>query len=155
MPRLGKRLAKAAEPAGLDNKGPVRRRTKTKNSAGASAQVDNSSPQKASASKDGGQNLSSYWLMMSDTGDRKAQPEQTAGWDGLRNSQAQNFLEALKREEGAFYQSNCEEPGIAGLAKLVQEACPDHPQFENNNPYCDPSSKEGNPTWPKRSLILF
>lgn len=87
--------------------------------------------------------------MKRSTGDRKAQPEQTAGWDGLRNSQAQNFLEALKREEGAFYQSNCEEPGIAGLAKLVQEACPDHPQFENNNPYCDPSSKEGNPTWPK------
>lgn len=61
------------------------------------------------------------------TGDHKAQPKQTAGWDGLRTSQAQNFLEALKREEEAFYQSNCEEPGIAGLAKLVQEACPDHP----------------------------
>lgn len=70
MPRLGKRLAEAAEPAGSDNKGPVRRRTKTKNSAEASAQMDNSSPQKASASKDGGQNLSSYWLMTSEPGSR-------------------------------------------------------------------------------------
>lgn len=129
-----KGLAGAAEPAGPNSKGLVRRRTKTKKPAGASAQGDNSSPQKVSASKNGRKNLSSYWLMTSEPesqldkgvevkfspGDRKAQPKQTACWDGLHNSQPQNFPGALKREKEAFYQSNCEEPGIAGLVKLVR-----------------------------------
>ncbi|XP_045646700.1 thymocyte nuclear protein 1 isoform X2 [Ursus americanus] len=133
MPKPRKRLAGAAGPAGPDNKGPAGKRTKTKNPAGASATMGNSSPEKTSASKDSGKNLSNYWLMKSEPESRlekgvdvkfsiedlKAQPKQTACWDGVRNYQARNFLRAMKLEQEAFfYHSNCKEPGIAGLVKV-------------------------------------
>eukprot|EP00069_Balaena_mysticetus_P019937 bmy_12583T0 len=129
MPRARKRPAGAARP---DKKGPEGKRTKTENPGEASAKVENSSLQETSASKDCGKNLSSYWLMKSEPESRlekgvdvkfsiedlKAQPKQTACWDGVRNYQARNFLRAMKLEEEAFfYHSNCREPGIAGLMK--------------------------------------
>ncbi|XP_032724868.1 thymocyte nuclear protein 1 isoform X4 [Lontra canadensis] len=130
MPKPRKRLSGAAGP---DNKGPVGKRTKAKNPAGALAAMGNSSPEKTSASKNGGKNLSSYWLMKSEPESRlekgvdvkfsiedlKAEPKQTACWDGVRNYQARNFLRAMKLEQEAFfYHSNCKEPGIAGLVKV-------------------------------------
>ncbi|XP_074177396.1 thymocyte nuclear protein 1 isoform X4 [Rhinolophus sinicus] len=165
MPRPRKRLAGAAKP---DKKGPAGKRTKTKNPGEASTKVKNSSPQ-TSTSKNCGKNLSKYWLMKSEPESRlekgvdvkfsiedlKAQPKQITGWDGVRNYQARNFLRAMKLEEKAFfYHSNCKEPGIAGLVKIVKEAYPDHTQFEKSSPYYDPSSKEDNPKWSMRSLIL-
>ncbi|EHB03548.1 Thymocyte nuclear protein 1 [Heterocephalus glaber] len=159
MPRPWKRLAGAA---GLDKKGLSRKRTKTENSDETSAQVENFSPQTTSDSKNYGKNLSNYWLMKSEPESRlekgvdvkfsiedlKAQPKQTASWDGVRNYQARNFLRAMKLEDEAFfYHSNCKEPGIVGLIKIVKEAYPDHTQFEENNPHYDPSSKEDNPKW--------
>ncbi|XP_019574396.1 thymocyte nuclear protein 1 isoform X1 [Rhinolophus sinicus] len=172
MPRPRKRLAGAAKP---DKKGPAGKRTKTKNPGEASTKVKNSSPQ-TSTSKNCGKNLSKYWLMKSEPESRlekgvdvkfsiedlKAQPKQITGWDGVRNyqlvgrivlissalGQARNFLRAMKLEEKAFfYHSNCKEPGIAGLVKIVKEAYPDHTQFEKSSPYYDPSSKEDNPKW--------
>ncbi|MBV99990.1 Thymocyte nuclear protein 1, partial [Eschrichtius robustus] len=82
-------------------KGPEGKRTKTENPGEASAKVENSSLQETSASKDCGKNLSSYWLMKSEPESRlekgvdvkfsiedlKAQPKQTACWDGVRNYQ--------------------------------------------------------------------
>ncbi|XP_059041546.1 thymocyte nuclear protein 1 isoform X4 [Mustela lutreola] len=179
MPKPRKRLGGAAGP---DNKGPAGKHTKTKNPAGALAAMGNSSHEKTSASKNCGKNLSSYWLMKSEPESRlekgvdvkfsiedlKAEPKQTACWDGVRNYQftnglcsgqclhtslgvsakARNFLRAMKLEQEAFfYHSNCKEPGIAGLVKIVKEAYPDHTQFEKNSPYYDPSSKEDNPKW--------
>ncbi|XP_036785953.2 thymocyte nuclear protein 1 isoform X4 [Manis pentadactyla] len=128
MPRPRKRLAGAAEP---DEKRPVGKRTKTKSPGEASPEVGNSSSQETSASKHCGKNLRSYWLMKSEPESRlekgvdvkfsiedlKAQPKQTACWDGVRNYQ------------------------------IVKEAYPDHTQFEKNNPHYDPSSKEDNPKW--------
>ncbi|XP_032282052.1 thymocyte nuclear protein 1 isoform X2 [Phoca vitulina] len=133
MPKPRKRLAGAAGPAGPDNKGPAGKRTKTKNPVGTSATMGNSSPEKTSASKNCGKNLSSYWLMKSEPESRlekgvdvkfsiedlQAQPKQTACWDGVRNYQARNFLRAMQLEQEAFfYHSNCKEPGIAGLVKV-------------------------------------
>uniref|UniRef100_A0A8C3WBT7 Thymocyte nuclear protein 1 n=1 Tax=Catagonus wagneri TaxID=51154 RepID=A0A8C3WBT7_9CETA len=159
MARARKRLAGAAGP---DKKGPEGKRPKTKNPGAASAKVENSSLQETSASENCGKNLSGYWLMKSEPESRlekgvdvkfsiedlKAQPRQTTCWDGVRNYQARNFLRAMKLEEEAFfYHSNCREPGIAGLMKIVKEAYPDHTQFEKNSPHYDPSSKEDNPKW--------
>uniref|UniRef100_A0A8C3YH44 Thymocyte nuclear protein 1 n=1 Tax=Catagonus wagneri TaxID=51154 RepID=A0A8C3YH44_9CETA len=167
MARARKRLAGAAGP---DKKGPEGKRPKTKNPGAASAKVENSSLQETSASENCGKNLSGYWLMKSEPESRlekgvdvkfsiedlKAQPRQTTCWDGVRNYQARNFLRAMKLEEEAFfYHSNCREPGIAGLMKIVKEAYPDHTQFEKNSPHYDPSSKEDNPKWSMRSLTLF
>ncbi|XP_060036187.1 thymocyte nuclear protein 1 isoform X3 [Erinaceus europaeus] len=123
MPRPRKRLAGAA---GLDKKGPAGKHVKTKN-------TESSSPQKIPASKNCEKNTGSYWLMKSEPESRlekgvdvkfgiedlKAQPKQTACWDGVRNYQARNFLRAMKVDEEAFfYHSNCKEPGIAGLMKV-------------------------------------
>uniref|UniRef100_A0A8C5YPL0 Thymocyte nuclear protein 1 n=2 Tax=Marmota TaxID=9992 RepID=A0A8C5YPL0_MARMA len=159
MPRPRKRPAGAAGP---EKNGQSEKHTKFENSGEASAKVENSSPQKTSVFKNCGRNLSNYWLMKSEPESRldkgvdvkfsiedlKAQPLQTACWDGVRNYQARNFLRAMKLEEEAFfYHSNCKEPGIVGLMKIVKEAYPDHTQFEKNSPHYDPSSKEDNPKW--------
>ncbi|KAM3923448.1 thymocyte nuclear protein 1 [Leptodactylus fuscus] len=80
--------------------------------------------------------------------DLKAQPNQTACWDGVRNYQARNFLRAMKNgQEAFFYHSNCKEPGIIGIVKIVKEGYPDHTQFDPKNPHYDSSSKEDNPKW--------
>ncbi|XP_025854672.1 thymocyte nuclear protein 1 isoform X3 [Vulpes vulpes] len=116
-----------------DSKRPAGKRTKTRKPTGTSARVGDSSPEKTSASKNCGNNQSSYWLMKSEPQSRiekgvdvkfsiedlKAEPKQTACWDGVRNYQARNFLRAMKLEQKAFfYHSNCKEPGIAGLVKV-------------------------------------
>ncbi|XP_037697937.1 thymocyte nuclear protein 1 [Choloepus didactylus] len=159
MPRPRKRQAGPADP---DKKGPSGKHPKSENPGESLAKVENSSPQKTPASNNCGKNASSHWLMKSEPESRlekgvdvkfgiedlKAQPRQTACWDGVRNYQARNFLRAMKLEEEAFfYHSNCKEPGIAGLMKIVKEAYPDHTQFEKNNPHYDPSSKKDNPKW--------
>lgn len=159
MPRTRKRLTGAAGP---DKKERSEKRTKTESLEDTSAKPESLSPQKTPTSKNGGKNSSNYWLMKSEPESRlekgvdvkfsiedlKAQPKQTACWDGVRNYQARNFLRAMKLEEEAFfYHSNCKQPGIVGLMKIVKEAYPDHTQFEKNNPHYDPSSKEDNPKW--------
>ncbi|XP_066462714.1 thymocyte nuclear protein 1 [Eleutherodactylus coqui] len=80
--------------------------------------------------------------------DLKAQPNQVACWDGVRNYQARNFMRAMEvGQEGFFYHSNCKEPGIAGIIKIVKEAYPDHTQFDPKNPHYDASSKKDDPKW--------
>lgn len=157
MPRPQKRLAGAARPASTaGKKGATGKRAKLEQAGEVVGEVKNSGPTNTQES------LGSYWLMKSEPESRlekgvdvkfsiedlQAEPKQTACWDGVRNYQARNFLRAMKLEEKAFfYHSNCREPGIAGLVKIVKEAYPDHTQFEKCNPHYDPSSKEDNPKW--------
>lgn len=104
----------------------------------------------------------SYWLMKSEPESRiengvdvkfgiedlKALPIQTGCWDGVRNYQARNFMRDMKvGQQAFFYHSNCKEPGIAGLMKIVQEAYVDHTQFDKKDPHYDPSSKPDDPKW--------
>uniref|UniRef100_A0A8C5MRT8 Thymocyte nuclear protein 1 n=1 Tax=Leptobrachium leishanense TaxID=445787 RepID=A0A8C5MRT8_9ANUR len=80
--------------------------------------------------------------------DLKAQPNQTACWDGVRNYQARNFMRTMKSGQQAFfYHSNCKEPGIAGIVKIVKQAYVDHTQFDPKNPHYDSSSSQENPKW--------
>ncbi|XP_053308645.1 thymocyte nuclear protein 1 [Spea bombifrons] len=80
--------------------------------------------------------------------DLKVQPNQTACWDGVRNYQARNFMKAMKVGQLAFfYHSNCKEPGVAGIVKIVKEAYADHTQFDPKNPHYDSSSSPENPRW--------
>ncbi|KAM9298816.1 thymocyte nuclear protein 1 [Gastrophryne carolinensis] len=80
--------------------------------------------------------------------DLKAQPDQTACWDGVRNYQARNFLRQMKIDQEAFfYHSNCKEPGIVGIVKIVKEAYTDHTQFDPKNPHYDASSSHDDPRW--------
>ncbi|XP_059495134.1 thymocyte nuclear protein 1 isoform X5 [Stegostoma tigrinum] len=80
--------------------------------------------------------------------DLKAQQNQTACWDGVRNYQARNFMRDMKLEQLAFfYHSNCKEPGIAALIKIVKESYVDHTQFDKKDPHYDPRSSKQNPKW--------
>ncbi|XP_023681888.1 thymocyte nuclear protein 1 isoform X2 [Paramormyrops kingsleyae] len=80
--------------------------------------------------------------------DLKALPNQTGCWDGVRNYQARNFMRDMKVQQLAFfYHSNCKEPGIAGLMKIIKEAYVDHTQFDRSDAHYDASSKPENPKW--------
>lgn len=80
--------------------------------------------------------------------DLKALPNRTGCWDGVRNYQARNFMRDMKvGQQAFFYHSNCKEPGIAGIIKIVKEAYVDHTQFDKKDVHYDPSSKPENPKW--------
>ncbi|NWW56200.1 THYN1 protein, partial [Ifrita kowaldi] len=77
--------------------------------------------------------------------DLKAQPNQTTCWDGVRNYEARNFLRSMKLgQQAAFYHSNCKEPGIVAIVKIIKEVYPDHTQFDQEDPYYDSPSKKEN-----------
>ena len=70
-------------------------------------------------------------------------------WDGIRNYQARNMMRDDMRigDEVFFYHSNCKEPGIVGIAKVVSDAYPDPTQFDPESQYFDPKSSEETPRW--------
>lgn len=93
-----------------------------------------------------------YWLMKSepeefsidDLARRKSEP-----WNGVRNYQARNYMrDGMKIGDGVlFYHSNCEVPGIVGLARISRSAYPDPTQFEARSEYFDPTSNADAPRW--------
>jgi predicted RNA-binding protein with PUA-like domain len=94
-----------------------------------------------------------HWLMKSEPdefsiGDLYRRPKRTAHWDGVRNYQARNFMRDMKKGDLVFfYHSNCETPGIAGIAKVVREAYPDFTAFDRNDAHYDPKSDPDEPRW--------
>ena len=95
-----------------------------------------------------------HWLMKSEPDvfgidHLKSLPEKTDHWDGVRNYQARNMMrdEMKKGDLVFFYHSNCAEPGIVGIMKVVREAYPDHTAFDPEEKYYDPKSDPDNPRW--------
>ena len=95
-----------------------------------------------------------YWLMKSEPDvfgidHLKSLPEKTDQWDGVRKYQARNMMrdEMKKGDLVFFYHSNCAEPGIVGIMKVVREAYPDHTAFDPEEKYYDPKSDPDNPRW--------
>jgi predicted RNA-binding protein with PUA-like domain len=95
-----------------------------------------------------------YWLMKTEPAefgidDLAARPGQTEHWDGVRNYQARNLMrDEMKVGDGVlFYHSNCEVPGVVGIAEIAQEAYPDFTAFDPDNKHYDPASKPENPRW--------
>ena len=95
-----------------------------------------------------------YWLMKSEPGDCSiddlaALPNQTTPWYGVRNYQARNFMrDQMKVGDGVlFYHSNCEQLGIAGIAKVCSPAHPDVTQFRRKSKYFDPKATQETPRW--------
>jgi len=70
-------------------------------------------------------------------------------WEGVRNYQARNMMrdDMRKGDEAFFYHSNCAEPGIVGLMRVVREAYPDDTQFDRHSRYYDAKSTRENPRW--------
>jgi predicted RNA-binding protein with PUA-like domain len=95
-----------------------------------------------------------YWLMKSEPDECSidmalAAPKSTVPWTGVRNYQARNFMRDQMKlgDDVLFYHSSCDEPGIAGLAKVASEAYPDATQFQKKSHYYDPASKREDPRW--------
>ncbi len=76
-------------------------------------------------------------------------PGQTVAWYGVRNYQARNFMrDRMRIGDGAlFYHSNCKEPGVAGIIRIVSAACPDATQFDRKSQYFDPKATPEQPRW--------
>lgn len=95
-----------------------------------------------------------YWLMKSEPDvfgidDLRKRPKQTEHWDGVRNYQARNMLrDQMQMGDRVFlYHSNCAEPGIVGIARIVRAGYPDHTAFDPESKYYDPKSTPENPRW--------
>lgn len=93
-----------------------------------------------------------YWLIKSEPDaysiDDLAKDKTTA-WTGVRNYQARNFMRDQMRigDRVLFYHSNCDEPGIVGVAEVCKRAYPDATQFDKKSKYYDPKSGADNPRW--------
>ena len=95
-----------------------------------------------------------YWLMKSEPeafsiDDLQNRPGQTEHWDGVRNYQARNMMrdEMKTGDRVFFYHSNCDLPGIGGIAEVVKESYPDFTAFDPDDKHFDPKSNPDKPTW--------
>ncbi|MDQ8039599.1 MAG: EVE domain-containing protein [Rickettsiella sp.] len=94
-----------------------------------------------------------YWLMKSEPtsfsiDDLANRRKQIEPWDGVRNYQARNFLQAMQKGDQAFfYHSSCAIPGIAGIVEIIKTAYPDKTAFDPLNHHYDPKSTLNKPKW--------
>lgn len=95
-----------------------------------------------------------YWLMKSEPDafsidDLQRRPNQTEHWDGVRNYQARNMMRDDMKigDQVFFYHSNCDLPGIVGIAEVVKEGYPDFTAFDPDDKHFDPKSHPDKPTW--------
>jgi predicted RNA-binding protein with PUA-like domain len=93
-----------------------------------------------------------YWLIKSEPDaysiDDLKRDKKTP-WTGVRNYQARNFMrDQMKPGDRAFYyHSNCEEPGIVGIAEVASTAYPDETQFDRKSKYFDATATREEPRW--------
>lgn len=94
-----------------------------------------------------------YWLFKSEPdcysiADLAAAPDQTTGWDGVRNYQARNFMrDDMKKGDLGFFYHSGKNPAIAGVVEVVHESRPDPTATDPDNRHFDPSATEDNPRW--------
>lgn len=93
-----------------------------------------------------------YWLMKSEPDTFGIDDLEKVGvepWDGVRNYQARNMMrDQMQIGDGIlFYHSNCEIPGIVGIAEVATTGYPDDTAFNPEAKYFDPKSNPENPRW--------
>ena len=94
-----------------------------------------------------------YWLMKSEPTSFSFEAlakskNATNHWDGVRNYQARNYMREMRvGDKVLFYHSNCDQPGVVGLAEVARAAYPDHTQFERGNIHYDPKATREKPIW--------
>lgn len=93
-----------------------------------------------------------YWLIKSEPSaysiDDLKRDKKTA-WTGVRNYQARNFMRDQMKpgDRALYYHSNCDEPGIVGIAEVASTAYPDATQFDRKSKYYDGTSTRDAPRW--------
>jgi predicted RNA-binding protein with PUA-like domain len=93
-----------------------------------------------------------YWLIKSEPdayGIDDLERDGTTPWTGVRNYQARNFMRDLMRpgDRALFYHSNCDEPGIVGIAEVATPPYPDETQFDRRSRYYDEKATRDAPRW--------
>jgi predicted RNA-binding protein with PUA-like domain len=93
-----------------------------------------------------------YWLMKSEPNCFSIDDLERVGtepWTGVRNYQARNFMRnGMRTGDGVlFYHSNCNPPGITGVAAVACEAYPDPTQVDRGSHYFDPKATPEEPRW--------
>lgn len=95
-----------------------------------------------------------YWLLKSEPDcfsiDALAKrPKQTEHWDGVRNFQVRNMLrdEIKVGDQGFFYHSSCNPPGIAGIVEIVRAGYPDFTAWDIHSDHYDSKSTPEKPLW--------
>jgi predicted RNA-binding protein with PUA-like domain len=92
-----------------------------------------------------------YWLMKSEPGDFGIDDLRRVGtepWTGVRNYQARNYMRQMQVGDGVFfYHSNCDVPGIYGVAEVASAAYPDKTQFDPKSKYFDSKATREQPRW--------
>jgi predicted RNA-binding protein with PUA-like domain len=96
--------------------------------------------------------LMAYWLMKSEPDVYSIDDLERDGremWDSIRNYQARNMMRDDMRigDKVFFYHSNCKEPGIVGISRVVSKPYADPTQFDPKSKYFDPKSDSENPRW--------
>jgi predicted RNA-binding protein with PUA-like domain len=96
--------------------------------------------------------MKKYWLMKSEPdvfSIEHLKKGKTTLWEGVRNYQARNYMmnDMAVNDEILFYHSNCDIPGIVGLATVSQKAMPDMSQFNKKSEYFDPKATKEKPIW--------
>ncbi|WP_200766347.1 EVE domain-containing protein [Vibrio nigripulchritudo] len=94
----------------------------------------------------------SYWLFKTEPDEFSIDTlrvKNVSCWEGVRNYQARNMMrDEVKLGDLVFiYHSSCKHIGVAGIAKVVKEAYPDHFQFDPESDYFDSKSDPDNPRW--------
>jgi len=69
-------------------------------------------------------------------------------WSGVRNPQARNNMQAMRKGDLAFfYHSNAKPSGVVGMMRVVEEAKVDETAFDSKDPYYDVKSDREKPKW--------
>ena len=93
-----------------------------------------------------------YWLFKSEPDEFSIDDLERNGataWEGVRNYQARNFMrdDCKIGDLVLFYHSSCNPPGVAGIARVSQNAFDDPSQFDPKSPYYAPKSTRERPLW--------
>ena len=93
-----------------------------------------------------------YWLLKSEPNTWSWQNQKSVKsemWDGVRNYQARNMMrnDMKKADLVFYYHSNCDVPGIVGVAEVAKEGYPDFTAFDPKDKHHDPDSDPQNPRW--------
>lgn len=95
-----------------------------------------------------------YWLMKTEPDafsidDLSTRPNQTEGWNGVRNFEARNMMRDRMKvgDLVIIYHSNATPPGAAGVARVASAAYPDPDQFDRKSDYYDEKATRETPRW--------
>lgn len=95
--------------------------------------------------------MPSYWLMKSEPSVYSIDDLKKDGrthWEGIRNYGARNNMRAMEVGDLVlFYHSQQTPPAVAGLARVLKKAYPDHFAWEPGHKYFDEKSSPDNPRW--------